>query len=282
MADEKISAMALLAAGDVDAATDYIPIIDASEVAPADQNKRILVNSFTSGRNVNGTSFTVTGSTVPVNGAYLPAANTVGIATNTTLRLSVSTSAVTSTLPIRGAAGALGAPSFTNPTGVSGMWFSDPTFVDLSAGAHRSLLLKNSNASDAAYLEIDSGQYNSADEVDFVARGSSTNIGLFFTSKGTGPIDFLPDNGSLQQFGVTRTASAANWLTVTGAAAAGAGPSLYAVGNDSNIDIRILPKGTGLVRFGTFAANALLTPTGSVAFKLADGTTKYIMVTDAP
>lgn len=40
-----------------------------------------------------GGNLTLTSSTVPTNGAYLPSANTVGIATNGTLRVSVSTTA---------------------------------------------------------------------------------------------------------------------------------------------------------------------------------------------
>lgn len=47
---------------------------------------------------VTATSYTVTGSTIPVNGLYLPATNTVGLATNSTLRLSVSTTQFLSTL----------------------------------------------------------------------------------------------------------------------------------------------------------------------------------------
>ena len=46
MADKKISQMALLSAVDLDAAVDYLPIVDPSEPAAADQNKRILVSSI--------------------------------------------------------------------------------------------------------------------------------------------------------------------------------------------------------------------------------------------
>ena len=38
--------MALLSAVDLDAAVDYLPIVDPSEAAAADQNKRILVSSI--------------------------------------------------------------------------------------------------------------------------------------------------------------------------------------------------------------------------------------------
>jgi hypothetical protein len=46
MADKKISQMALLSAVDLNPAVDYLPIVDPSEPAAADQNKRILVSSI--------------------------------------------------------------------------------------------------------------------------------------------------------------------------------------------------------------------------------------------
>ena len=46
MADKKISDMALLSSTDLDADVDYLPIVDPSEPAAADQNKRILVQSI--------------------------------------------------------------------------------------------------------------------------------------------------------------------------------------------------------------------------------------------
>jgi hypothetical protein len=45
MADKKISDLALLSTVDLDPAVDYLPIVDPSEAAAADRNKRILVNS---------------------------------------------------------------------------------------------------------------------------------------------------------------------------------------------------------------------------------------------
>jgi hypothetical protein len=46
MADKKISDLALLSAADLAPAVDYLPIVDPSEAAAADQNKRILVSSI--------------------------------------------------------------------------------------------------------------------------------------------------------------------------------------------------------------------------------------------
>jgi len=44
------------------------------------------VANLTAGRSVSGANFVVTSSTIPANGVYLPAANSVGVATNSTLQ----------------------------------------------------------------------------------------------------------------------------------------------------------------------------------------------------
>lgn len=50
-----------------------------------------------------------------------------------------------------------------------------------------------------------------------------------------------------EQFRVTNTASAVNFLQVTGGAA-GTGPTFSAVGSDTNVNLRLAPKGTGTVQ----------------------------------
>jgi hypothetical protein len=59
MADKKISQLALLSAVDLDAAVDYLPIVDPSEPAAADQNKRILVSSIVTNAIDTGTLVSV-------------------------------------------------------------------------------------------------------------------------------------------------------------------------------------------------------------------------------
>lgn len=73
-------------------------------------------------------------STVPAAGVYLPAANDVGIATNTTLRWDVSTTAITSTLPLRGPDGTAAAPaySFSSDSG-NGMYLAGTDTVGVAA-----------------------------------------------------------------------------------------------------------------------------------------------------
>jgi hypothetical protein len=76
MANSKISA--LTSATTPLAGTETLPIVQSSAT------KQVSVANLTAGRSVSGTSFVPTGSTIPANGLYLPAANSVGLATNTT------------------------------------------------------------------------------------------------------------------------------------------------------------------------------------------------------
>jgi hypothetical protein len=74
MADTKISA---LPASTVPlAGTEVLPIVQSSTT------KQVSVANLTAGRSISAVSFAPTGSTVPTNGMYLPAANSVGISTN--------------------------------------------------------------------------------------------------------------------------------------------------------------------------------------------------------
>jgi hypothetical protein len=108
------------------------------------------------------------------------------------------------------------------------------------------------------------------------AQGSDSNVPLAIQSKLAAPINFYT-SGGFQQFRINNTASAANFLQVTGAAA-GVAPVLSAQGNDTNIDLALTPKGTGLVRFGTYTANMALTVQGFIEVKDSGGTIRKLAV----
>lgn len=61
-------------------------------------------------------------------------------------------------------------------------------------------------------------------------------------------------------------------------AAAGAAPAVSAAGVDANIDLTLAPKGTGRLRFGSYAAAGGLTPTGYIEIKDAGGTARRLLV----
>jgi hypothetical protein len=109
------------------------------------------------------------------------------------------------------------------------------------------------------------------------AQGSDTNIALRLYSKGTNAVSFWTNNGGARQFQINHTAGTiANYAQVTGNIA-GSAPSFSVDGTDTNIDLALTPKGTGLVRFGTYTAGAL-TATGYINIKAADGTTYKVLV----
>jgi hypothetical protein len=107
-------------------------------------------------------------------------------------------------------------------------------------------------------------------------QGSDANIQFSTSSKGTAEVNFFTNSYNQQQFAIIHTASAVNYLQVTGAAT-GAAPSITATGSDTNIDIRLTPKGTGNVRFGTYTAG-ILAQAGYITIKDAAGNTRNLLV----
>ena len=79
-------------------------------------------------------------------------------------------------------------------------------------------------------------------------QGSDTNIGGVISTKGTGGLSFYTNNSSQRQLRIIHTASAVNFLDITGSAT-GAAPSIAvsASSTDTNIDLTLTPKGTGSV-----------------------------------
>lgn len=77
------------------------------------------------------------------------------------------------------------------------------------------------------------------------SRGSDTNLGMSYSTQGTGAHDFYTAGTSFtQQLKVTHTASAVNYVQVTGSST-GNSPTISAQGSDSSINFILATKGTG-------------------------------------
>ena len=72
----------------------------------------------------------------------------------------------------------------------------------------------------------------------------------------------INDENGNEQIIFQTTSSAVNQFDITNAATGNA-PSISATGGDSNIDVAIIPKGTGETKIGTGAATATLTSSGA-------------------
>ena len=73
---------------------------------------------------------------------------------------------------------------------------------------------------------------------------------------------FIADENSNEQIIFQTTSSAVNQFDITNAATGNA-PSISATGDDTNIDVAIIPKGSGETKVGTGAANATVTSSGA-------------------
>jgi hypothetical protein len=80
---------------------------------------------------------------------------------------------------------------------------------------------------------------------------------------------------SVDAFYITAVASAVNFPSVR-SAIAGAPVRLEANGTDANIDIWINPKGTGVLRVGTWTSNADAAVNGYVTIKDSAGSTRKL------
>lgn len=96
----------------------------------------------------------------------------------------------------------------------------------------------------------------------------------------------IRDDSGNEQLIFQKTASAVNHLEVTNAAT-GNSPSISAAGADTNIDVNIIPKGTGVVNFGTGAVGIISleegTPSGAAANKsvlAADSTASRLQLSN--
>lgn len=99
------------------------------------------------------------------------------------------------------------------------------------------------------------------------AGGSDTNISVGYVSKGTGFHFFY--SGSVVQFAINgNQTSAVNYFLASGFAT-GTGPSLTATGSDTNIDARIIAKGTGVVDLHTPTAGSAGAASGYMTIKVS-------------
>jgi hypothetical protein len=83
--------------------------------------------------------------------------------------------------------------------------------------------------------------------VNIQAEGSDADVALSIRAKGTFNIPFFTGGGT--QTVVSNTASAVNYLGLTGAATGNA-PTISAQGSDANVNLVLTGKGTGVVALG--------------------------------
>jgi hypothetical protein len=129
-------------------------------------------------------------------------------------------------------------------------------------GLHGTLNFATSGGTNFAVL--DSGQNPPAaypyatggsTSAGYGVAGSATNAGFTFTSKGTSAVDFYTNSYAQLQLKVSHTASAVNYVQVTGSAT-GANPTISAQGSDTNINFSVQSKGSSTINLQNDATAA--------------------------
>jgi hypothetical protein len=100
-------------------------------------------------------------------------------------------------------------------------------------------------ASVVNYAQISGATNTNAPRIS--GQGSGANVPLFIGTKGTSQVAFYTNNFNQEQMRVAHTASAVNYVQVTGAATTGT-PVVSAQGSDTNIRLSLSSKGTSAVR----------------------------------
>ncbi len=93
-------------------------------------------------------------------------------------------------------------------------------------------------------------------------------------------VNEIDDSNGNEEIIFTTTASAVNELTIANAAT-GNGPDISSTGSDTNIDLRLTPKGLGLVTFNGGGKIQHLAEKVTVAATAATGTIDYDVTTQA-
>jgi hypothetical protein len=91
---------------------------------------------------------------------------------------------------------------------------------------------------------------SSGGAVTLLATGTDTDINSALTSKGTGSIRFQTNATAQEQMRVSHTASAVNYVQVTGSST-GNDPTLSVQGSDTNINFAFVSKGSSIYTFAS-------------------------------
>lgn len=203
------------------------------------------------------TKLTLTGSTIATNGIYLPAANTVGISSNSldVARFASSGSAVnylTFTSRTTGNGNTIfSGGSDTNcyfdliakgsgtvrfcTGGVSGTSFTVQGYVSHTASAVNTFYATGGAT---------------GNPVTYGATGSNTDVGMNFVNKGAGDYSFKTGAGSYTQLFISGSQNAINYYSFQGSTT-GNPVQFYAGGSDTNIQANIRAKAVANVNIGT-------------------------------
>jgi hypothetical protein len=271
IADGQITSAKIADATIVNQDVSLTAAIDGTKISPNFGSQNVVTTGT-----ITGASLSPTSSSVPTNGVYLPAANSVAVATNGTQRLTVDTAATTSTLPVVHPLGAVGTPSITFTGDLNtGIWSPAADTIAFSEGGVEAMRIDSSgrvgigttspsvlthlSTSADTQLRVESTSASSTNEAAVqLIRGSNQSAiknkagGLEFFVQGlTNEVARIDSSGRLLVG--TSSASGDQLLVVQGYAGVSAGNAEFGLrrgGNPSAAD-----QGLGAISFQNNSGN---------------------------
>lgn len=157
--------------------------------------------------------------------------------------------------------------------------------VQIAAGAQAYVVTSNN-----LRLNVTGEFLDAANATDSVVAGNTTTLGKYAFSRGIcsyagdfpvsaqggGRMVLANGNGTHLEVGGA-TANVVNRLRIAGDAAGGV-PKILAEGDDPNLDIQLLTKGSGVPRFGAYSSNGDAAITGYITIKDASGTLRKLAI----
>lgn len=118
--------------------------------------------------------------------------------------------------------------------------------------------------------------------VALIGEGSDANVSVDVQAKGAGVVRLMSHGGTGEHLRVLGTNVGTDFVTVVGSAGLGSA-TIGTGGASTNIDLVLSPKGTGLLRYGSFTSAVNGPVTGYIEIKDSGGTTRRLgVVTGVP
>jgi hypothetical protein len=184
-----------------------------------------------------------------------------------------STGATCATAVIKLTGALTGTSTVTVPDDITGMKY----LVLNGTSGGESVVFKTVSGTGVTWATTDAKLmwHDGTNIVDSGLNAVTASSTTTFTNKTlTSPkiVTSILDTNGLELALITATGSAVNEFTIANAAA-GAGPTLSATGDESNVDINLNPKGSGVLKSGTAAVKVAGTETIWVPAQAMFGTT---------
>lgn len=125
-------------------------------------------------------------------------------------------------------------------------------------------------------LQITGAIASAGSGVSITTAGSDTNIPLTISTQGSSPI-LLGGGATGETLRVDKAVASGNAVQVT-SVAAGSAPIIAARGFDTNVNLRLNGKGSGVVQFGTHTGSADTAVSGYITIADSGGTTRKLAV----